>query len=69
MSTSSKKFSVSDLVVVGLMAAIIFVTTSFIKIQIPTPTGPTMLKVANIICLLAGMLFGGVRGGLAAGIG
>ena len=69
MSTSSRKFSVSDLVVVGLMAAIIFVTTSFIKIQIPTPTGPTMLKVANIICLLSGMLFGGVRGGLAAGIG
>ena len=69
MSTSSRKFSVIDLVVVGLMAAIIFVTTSFIKIQIPTPTGPTMLKVANIICLLSGMLFGGVRGGLAAGIG
>lgn len=69
MSSSSKKFSVSDIVVVGLMAAIIFVTTSFIKIQIPTPTGPTMLKVANIICLLSGMLFGGVRGGLAAGIG
>ena len=57
------------MVFVGMMAALIFVATHFIRIEIPTPTGPTNLKVGNILCLLGGMLFGGLYGGLAAGIG
>lgn len=56
-------------VLVGVMAAMIFVTTYFLRIPIATPAGQTMLKVSNILCLLAGMLFGGIYGGLAAGIG
>lgn len=63
------KFSTYDVVVIGLMGAMVFVTTAFLKIQIPTPAGPTMFKIGNIFCLLAGLLFGGLRGGLAAGIG
>ena len=62
-------FSLYDMVVVGVMAAIIFVLTYFVQIPIPTPAGQTMLKSANIFILLAGLLFGGLRGGLAAGIG
>ena len=61
--------TIYSLVFVGVMAALIFVATSFIRIEIPTPTGPTNLKVGNILCLLGGMLFGGLYGGLAAGIG
>lgn len=57
------------MVIVGVMAAIVFVLTYFVKVQIPTPTGPVMFKAANIFILLSGSLFGGVRGGLAAGIG
>ncbi|MDI9505326.1 MAG: ECF transporter S component [Bacillota bacterium] len=53
----------------ALMAAIVFVTTMFFKIPIPTPVGQTMLKVGNVFCLLSGMLLGPVFGGLAAGIG
>jgi len=58
-----------EIVAVGIMAAMVFVTTFFLKIEIPTPAGPTMLKVGNIMCLLGGLLFGGLYGGLAAGIG
>lgn len=58
-----------EMVVVGIMAAMVFVTSFFLKIEIPTPAGPTMLKVGNIMCLLSGILFGGLYGGLAAGIG
>ena len=54
---------------VGVMAAVCFVTTMFLSIPIPTPAGQTMVKVANIFCLLSGMILGGVKGGLAAGIG
>lgn len=58
------------MVAVGLMGAMVFVTTAYIKIgPIPTPAGPTMLKTGNILCLLAGLLFGSWRGGLAAGLG
>ena len=64
------KITVHDLVAVGLMAAMVFVCTAFLKIgPIPTPAGPTQLKTGNAVCLLAGLLFGGWRGGLAAGIG
>jgi len=56
-------------VFVAVMAAMVFVTTYFLKIPIMTPAGPTMIKVANIVCLLSGLLFGGVVGGLAAGLG
>ena len=64
-----KKLNVHKLSFVGVMAAMIFVATYFLRIEIMTPVGPTNLKTANILCLLAGMLFGGVYGGLAAGIG
>ena len=54
---------------VAVMAAMVFVTTYYIRWEIPTPAGPTMIKVGNIVCLLSGLLFGGLSGGLAAGIG
>ena len=61
--------SLMVIVYVGMMAAMIFVATYFFKFEIMTPTGPVMIKTANILCLLAGMLFGGFLGGLSAGIG
>lgn len=53
---------------VGLMAALAFVG-SLIQIPIPTPIDNTRIHLGNVFCLLAGMLLGGARGGLAAGIG
>ena len=63
MSQAEKTRSLTyDIVIVGVMAVV--------KIgPIPTPAGPTQIKLGNAFCLLAGMLFGGIRGGLAAGIG
>lgn len=65
-----KKFSVRDLCEIGVLAALVFVSTYFLKIgPIPTPAGATMLKTGNAVCLLGGILFGKTKGGLAAGIG
>ena len=51
-----KRITVYDLVLVGLMGALVFVCTAFLKIgPIPTPAGPTQLKTGNAICLLAGV--------------
>jgi uncharacterized membrane protein len=65
---NQKKITVYDIVLIGLMAALVFVGT-YLHIDIPMPIGKTMIHFGNIFCLLAGMLLGGVRGGLAAGIG
>ncbi len=66
---NNTRFALYDIILIGVMAAVCFVTTMFLKFDIPTPTGPTMIKTANIFCLLSGMLLGGVKGGLAAGLG
>ena len=69
MESKKKAFSLYDIVMIGLMAAVVFVVTMFLSIRIPTPTGTTMIKLANAFVLLCGLLLGPVRGGLAAGIG
>ena len=68
-NVTSKRFTVYDIVVVGVMAAIILALTYFIRIEIPTPAGPTNLKLANAFIMIAGITLGGLRGGLAGGIG
>ncbi len=66
---NKRKKNLYTTVFVGMMAAVIFVLTMFVRIEIPTPTGYTNLKLANGFCLAAGMLFGPIYGGLAAGVG
>lgn len=53
------------IVICGLMAAIIFVVTAYIRI----PIGESKTNFANGISILAGLLFGPVTGGISAGLG
>lgn len=69
VNSQKKAFTVYDIAIIGVMAAIIFAITYFVRLPIQLSTGPSMIKIANAFVLLAGILFGGVRGGLAAGIG
>lgn len=64
-----KYWNVQKIVLIGMLAAFIFISTRFLSIPIMTPAGKTMLKTANALCLTFGILFGGVSGGLASGIG
>ena len=59
---------VEKMVLIGLLAALVFVFT-YIGFDVPSPLGKAKVHMGNVMCLLAGMLFGGVPGGLAAGIG
>lgn len=69
-STKLKKyFTVRNIALTGILAAIIFVLTKFISIPIPSPLGKTALSVGNAMCVLSALLFGPITGGLAAGIG
>ena len=58
METKKSKITLYDIVAVGLMAAVVFVVTMFLSIRIPTPTGTTMIKLANAFVLLCGLLLG-----------
>ncbi len=59
-----KKTGAAGLAFMGMMVALVFVSN-----YISIPTGYSRLHAANAVCLLAGMLFGGVRGGIIAGLG
>lgn len=63
-----KKIDTRTLTQIALMAALIFVGT-YIRIVIPVGGSETMIHFGNIFCILAGLLFGGIPGGIAAAIG
>ncbi|NLX83869.1 MAG: ECF transporter S component [Clostridiales bacterium] len=52
------------LALAGMMVAVVMVSN-----YISIPTAFSRLHVANAICLLSGMLFGGLQGGIIAGLG
>lgn len=54
----------------ALLAALCFVTFTFLQIKIPMPGGDaTSLHIGNAICVLAALLLGGGYGGLAGAVG
>lgn len=58
------------LTVTGLMAALCYVTFTYIQIPIPVPGGDNVaLHIGNAFCVLAALLLGGVYGGLAGSLG
>lgn len=64
-----KKITTSEITLIGLMAAMVYVASKFLQIPIPTAIGETRLHMGNVMCLLGGLLLGPVYGGLSAGIG
>lgn len=65
-----KNNSLYKIAVTGLMAALCYVSFTYIKIPIPVPGGDTVaLHIGNAFCVLAALLLGGVYGGLAGSLG
>lgn len=62
--TKTRSFSPYTLAYAGLMTALVFVANYF-----SIPTAFSRLHIANAVCLLAGMLFGGIKGAVIAGLG
>jgi uncharacterized membrane protein len=54
----------------ALLAALCYVSFTFLQIKIPVPGGDaTSIHIGNAFCVLAALLLGGVYGGLAGAIG
>ncbi len=68
MSVGIKNKKLLSIVIVGLMAALVFVG-NYMSIPIPNGVLLTRIHLGNSMCLLAGLLFGRLKGGLASGIG
>jgi uncharacterized membrane protein len=64
-----KKITVKELAFISILAALVYVTSAYLQIPIPTAIGSTRLHMGNVMCLLSGLLLGPLQGGLAAGIG
>lgn len=64
-SVAEKRKIIYKIVTTGLMAALVY-AGNYISIPLPNDA---RIHVGNAPCLLAGLLFGGMTGGLASGIG
>ncbi|MCM1023776.1 MAG: ECF transporter S component [Prevotella sp.] len=64
-NVSHNRTRVYGLVAVGLMAALVY-AGNYMSIPL---ANETRIHIGNSMCLLAGLLFGGVNGGLSSGIG
>lgn len=65
---NTKNKTLYHIIIVGLMAALVYVG-NYMQIKIPNGTVVTRIHLGNSMCLLAGLLFGPVTGGLSSGIG
>lgn len=64
-ATAKKRQNLYRIVAVGLMAALVYIG-NFMQIKF---ANDARVHLGNSMCLLAGLLFGGLNGGLASGIG
>ncbi len=62
--------TITKLAQTALLAALCFVSFTFLQIKIPMPGGDaTSLHIGNAFCVLAALLLGGTYGGLAGAVG
>ncbi|OSA96426.1 UNVERIFIED_ORG: riboflavin transporter [Clostridium botulinum] len=68
MENKNKK--IMKLIQTAILAALCFVSFTFLQIKIPVPGGDaTSLHIGNAFCVLAALLLGGWYGGFAGAIG
>ena len=66
----NKQIRFKKLIQTALLAALCFVSFTYLQIKIPVPGGDaTSLHIGNTFCVLAALLLGGWYGGLAGAIG
>ncbi len=66
----SSKFTVRELCIIGLLAAMSYVCFAFIQFKISLPGGDaTSIHLGNMVPVLGALLFGGMFGGLGGAIG
>ncbi len=63
------KWSIRNLCIVGILAAMSYVCFAFLQIKIPIGGDATSIHLGNMVPVLGALLFGGMFGGLGGAIG
>ncbi len=66
---NQQKRTIMKLTQTALLAALCFVSFTFLQIKIPVGSDATSLHIGNAFCVLAALLLGGLYGGLAGALG
>lgn len=69
MNNESSKFSLRNIIIIALFAALCYVALDFLRIPIPSPVGSPFIHMGNMFVILAALLFNGVSGGIAGSLG
>ena len=69
MGGSNRKSTVLKLCITAVMAVLVWVSSDFLEIQIPSIMGVDRFHLGNVMCALSGILLGPWWGFLAAGLG
>lgn len=70
MNVNKRQQTIMKLAQTALLAALCYVSFTFLQIKIPMPGGDaTSLHIGNAFCVLAALLLGGMYGGLAGAVG
>lgn len=65
----NKNSKVLKLIQTGVLAALCFVSFTFLSIKIPVGGDAVSIHIGNAFCVLAALLLGGLYGGLSGAIG
>ena len=67
---NNQNSTITKLAETALLAALCYVSFTFLQIKIPVPGGDaTSLHIGNAFCVLGALLLGGVYGGIAGAVG
>lgn len=66
---TKRKFTVMDITVIGLMAALAYVSYVYLKIPVTVAGSTSSIHIGNMFASLTALLLDGVCGGLAGAIG
>ncbi|MGX8797096.1 ECF transporter S component [Fusibacter sp. JL298sf-3] len=68
-SSKHTQIAVKDIVLTGLLIALVFVSTLFINIQLPVSLKGGLIHMGNVALFLSAILFGKNKGALAGAFG
>ncbi len=66
---TSSSFSVLSISFMGFFAALAWVVFALLRFDIPIPAGRVPIHFANAVCVLAGLILGPWKGGIAGAVG
>lgn len=69
INKEKSKFTTKDLVETALLTALVFISTAFINIKLPTLSSGGLVHLGNVMLFVSAILFGKKKGAIAGAVG